>query len=213
MPTYSELLPCPFCGAEAEIKGGPYSQEKYSVWCKNLHHLEGAYSRQHMIDKWNQWAQPASGEPVAVVGSMYELFWEGPEQIAPIIKKFNINIGDKLYTRPARPDSGKPVAAINRTPITGEYEFYPCSGAVDLPVGIHKLYAEQPADGEWVSCADRLPKHNDAPFGQVWVWHDVPVSRVTLNDYMCLTSLGIDPSRLYWKPTGLTRPQPPKREQ
>ena len=48
-----KLLPCPFCGSEAKLKGGPMSQENYSIWCKNLHHLDGGMDEQKLIDTWN----------------------------------------------------------------------------------------------------------------------------------------------------------------
>ena len=57
----TELLPCPFCGGEAKLKGGPMAQEFYSVWCENGHHLEGSLHREATMIKWNT-RQP-TGDP------------------------------------------------------------------------------------------------------------------------------------------------------
>jgi hypothetical protein len=42
----------------------------------------------------------AAGEPVAVVGSDFSLFWAGSGPIAPLIERHNIKVGAKLYTTP-----------------------------------------------------------------------------------------------------------------
>lgn len=43
------------------------------------------------------------GEPVAVVGDVFTLLWLGTGPIAPLINKHGIKVGDKLFTRPAKP--------------------------------------------------------------------------------------------------------------
>ena len=47
------LKHCPFCGTKAKMLGGPYAQERYSIWCKNRHHLEGGMNAQELADTWN----------------------------------------------------------------------------------------------------------------------------------------------------------------
>lgn len=59
-----ELLPCPFCGSEARLLGGPDAQETYSIWCKNQrgkrHHLDcGTMDRTRAVNEWNRRAQDA----------------------------------------------------------------------------------------------------------------------------------------------------------
>lgn len=46
----------------------------------------------------------AAGEPVAVVGSDFSLFWAGSGPIAPLIERHNIKVGDKLFSA-AQPSS------------------------------------------------------------------------------------------------------------
>jgi uncharacterized coiled-coil protein SlyX len=52
-----ELLPCPFCGCDARLYGGPEAQEGYSVWCLNdrgkRHWIEGGMNRDAIIAEWN----------------------------------------------------------------------------------------------------------------------------------------------------------------
>lgn len=49
----SELLPCPFCGGEAEINGA--NKYGWSVWCKKCHSNNnwGHATEQGAIDAWN----------------------------------------------------------------------------------------------------------------------------------------------------------------
>ena len=49
----SELKPCPFCGGEAKVKGGPMAQETYSIWCINSHHMNGTMNKEDLIAAWN----------------------------------------------------------------------------------------------------------------------------------------------------------------
>ena len=49
----TDLKSCPFCGGAAKMKGGPMAQETYSVWCTNLHHMNGSMDKQVLIDAWN----------------------------------------------------------------------------------------------------------------------------------------------------------------
>ena len=54
-----ELKPCPFCGADAKLMGGPMAQETYSVWCQaprgQRHHLDGlGYKEAEAIAAWNR---------------------------------------------------------------------------------------------------------------------------------------------------------------
>ena len=72
----TELMPCPFCGTEAEIKGGLEAQENYSVWCRKGHHLEGGYDRQKMIDKWNQRAMPEITPAMIEAGAKRLVRWD-----------------------------------------------------------------------------------------------------------------------------------------
>ena len=53
-----ELKPCPFCGSDAKLMGGPMAQEAYSVWCKaprgQRHHLDGlGYKEAEAVAAWN----------------------------------------------------------------------------------------------------------------------------------------------------------------
>ena len=60
--TSAELKPCPFCGSEAKLMGGPYAQETYSIWCNGKkgkrHHLSFSYDRNAAITEWNTRAAP-----------------------------------------------------------------------------------------------------------------------------------------------------------
>lgn len=49
----SELLPCPFCGGEAEINGA--NKYGWSVWCKKCHSNNnwGHAMEQEAIEAWN----------------------------------------------------------------------------------------------------------------------------------------------------------------
>lgn len=49
----------------------------------------------------------SAGEPVAVVGSDFSLFWAGSGPIAPLIQRHNIKVGAKLYTA-AQPSAVPP---------------------------------------------------------------------------------------------------------
>jgi hypothetical protein len=51
--TKENLLPCPFCNAPAKLKGGPQAQENYSIWCSNLHSLQGGMDSGALIKQWN----------------------------------------------------------------------------------------------------------------------------------------------------------------
>jgi hypothetical protein len=55
----------------------------------------------------------ADAQPVAVVGSDFQLVWIGSGPIAPIIAKHNIKVGDKLYTHPA-PEAAQALSDWNR---------------------------------------------------------------------------------------------------
>ena len=65
-----KLKPCPFCGEEAKLMGGPLAQETYSVWCKNTkgkrHHLEcGTMNEADAVSEWNTRADLApSWQPI-----------------------------------------------------------------------------------------------------------------------------------------------------
>lgn len=49
-------------------------------------------------------AANAGGEPVAVVGSNFELYWAGSGPIAPLVEKHGIKVGSPLYTHPSPPE-------------------------------------------------------------------------------------------------------------
>ena len=54
--TAPKLLPCPFCGSEAEMLGGPMAQDCYDVWCKSKqvrHHLRGTMDPVKTAERWN----------------------------------------------------------------------------------------------------------------------------------------------------------------
>lgn len=53
-----ELKPCPFCGADAKLMGGPKAQETYSVWCENRHHINGTMCPKDTVEEWNTRATP-----------------------------------------------------------------------------------------------------------------------------------------------------------
>jgi hypothetical protein len=53
-----KLKPCPFCGSDARLLGGPEAQETYSIWCGNGHHTAGSFDRDSTIAAWNRRALP-----------------------------------------------------------------------------------------------------------------------------------------------------------
>ena len=50
-----KLKPCPFCGSEARLAGGPMAQESYSVWCVGpaRHNMDYGFDREAAIAAWN----------------------------------------------------------------------------------------------------------------------------------------------------------------
>lgn len=53
----SDIKPCPFCGDDARIGGGPYAQECFSIWCNNRdcrHHMDGNMNYAETVAKWNR---------------------------------------------------------------------------------------------------------------------------------------------------------------
>ena len=51
-----ELLPCPFCGAKAQLFGGPMAHEPYSVWCvaSSRHNMVcGGFNKSIAVNAWN----------------------------------------------------------------------------------------------------------------------------------------------------------------
>lgn len=84
-----ELKPCPFCGAKAEVKGGLEAQENYSVWCENLHHMDGGYDREKLVAKWNRRAIPAITPEMIEAGAQRLVAWEGdsewPDSWSPMV--------------------------------------------------------------------------------------------------------------------------------
>ena len=58
----AELKPCPFCGGDARLRGGPYAQESYSVWCSaahgKSHHMDGNMSEADTVAAWNTRTPP-----------------------------------------------------------------------------------------------------------------------------------------------------------
>ena len=52
----SELLPCPFCGGEAELTG--FNAPEYWVWCPTCKASDDAHTgKQNAIDAWNTRAE------------------------------------------------------------------------------------------------------------------------------------------------------------
>ncbi|WP_422450615.1 MULTISPECIES: Lar family restriction alleviation protein [unclassified Endozoicomonas] len=50
-----ELKDCPFCGSEVKMKGGPWAQESFSIWCKGcMHHMDGGMDESKLAEKWNR---------------------------------------------------------------------------------------------------------------------------------------------------------------
>lgn len=68
--------------------------------------------------------------------------------------------------------------------------------------------------GEWVRCDERLPTEADADCnGHVWT-HDKAFSRPEYAQCLFVWSAVQDVADItHWKPTGLTRPQPPKSKE
>ena len=87
---------------------------------------------------------------------------------------------------------------------SGQYALELCRFARRLPT------PAAPQADEWVKCSDRLPTEDDEDcLTTVWVF-DTSTNSVELSD-------GVDVQYnlhdfTHWKPTGLTRPQPPKTE-
>ena len=193
-----------------------------------------------IIISWQAASEQGGQEmrPVAKVVSGYSGDPETRDSFAlEIIDLSGCKIGYKLYTHPQPTQQWEPSGieydrAIHHNPDAKAWadlfmQTFPHCGAD--PETMHGWFANammamydhlknsQPAPQgsvpEWIKCSERLPTYEDAPFGQVWVWHDGPESRVTLDDYIHLDRLGIDLSRLYWMPTGLKRPKPPAEQE
>lgn len=86
-----------------------------------------------------------------------------------------------------------------------------CELAIDLLHGRGMLAAAPttPPGADWVRCEDRLPSHKDADdLGNVWISTKglgiVPLHKDSFNE---------PPFYTHWKPTGLTRPQPPREQE
>ena len=63
------LLPCPFCGGEAdieEISGNPFTDEPYTwaVGCKDCNIGWYKETKEDAIAAWNRRVQPVSGNPI-----------------------------------------------------------------------------------------------------------------------------------------------------
>ena len=55
-----KLKPCPFCGSNAKLMGGPMVHETYSVWCTGVgrHHMDYGFDKDTAIAAWNTRAAP-----------------------------------------------------------------------------------------------------------------------------------------------------------
>ena len=55
-----KLKPCPFCGSNAKLMGGPMAHETYSVWCTGVgrHHMDYGFDKDTAIAAWNTRAAP-----------------------------------------------------------------------------------------------------------------------------------------------------------
>lgn len=78
-----ELLPCPFCGAEAQFRRFGVGDEDILVECTNSYgaccRMSMAYtseSERILTDKWNRRAKPMSDELRKAINEMFE---EGEE--------------------------------------------------------------------------------------------------------------------------------------
>ena len=116
-----------------------------------------------------QLAAIAATEPVAEVGGTFTLYWVGSGPIEPIVKKYGIKVGDKLFTRPmpAQDVAELAEAAYDKVQrlIVDRYHveksiggFWPCcvkagDGTMDIFVG-SKKQAENVRQALQTACLD-----------------------------------------------------------
>lgn len=61
-----DLKPCPFCGSDAGLWGGPVAQEVYSVCCTGPigHNVKFGFDRDAAIAAWNTRAAPEAADRI-----------------------------------------------------------------------------------------------------------------------------------------------------
>ena len=126
-------------------KMGLMREAWYVAWGKALERQAGSQAIEGEPVGWIvHCPRGYKNRPHAVLRSDYNVeapeFWAGgkPPPDATVIR---------LYTHPASRQAlegdGEPTAVINKSAV-GDYEFFPAPGAVDMPNGMHKLYAHPP---------------------------------------------------------------------
>ncbi|WP_343743349.1 Lar family restriction alleviation protein [Herbaspirillum huttiense] len=113
-----KLTACPFCGNQNIFVIYNETSDYVRDWYHSAHcpgcGVEGPHATGYdeAVAAWNSRARPAEevqleDEPVAVVGSVFTLYWIGSGPIAPIIEKHGIKVGSLLYARPQKQETDK----------------------------------------------------------------------------------------------------------